>query len=575
MTVIHGKSACTGIAFGKIRYFLRNAFQVEKHAVSDPEAEVKRFEAARGQAVAELAMLYAKATKEVGEENSLLFQIHQMMLEDLDYCESVTGIIREEKANAEYAVNETAKRFAEMFSNMDDEYMRGRAADVQDVSRRVLGILTGTTAGGFQSDEPVIIAADDLAPSETVQLDKKKILAFVTAGGSESSHTAILARTMGIPAIIGVGEALNEGWDGREAAVDGSTGEVYLEPDEDTVSRLRLKEKKDQEYRELLEQYRGKETVTRSGQRVLLYANIGSVMEAQAALDNGAEGIGLFRTEFLFMDRPSMPDEEEQYEAYAAVSRIMQGREVIIRTLDVGGDKEVSYLKMGAEQNPFLGWRAIRYCLEETDLYKTQLRALLRAGAQYRNIKIMLPLVTGVQEVRAAKALLEECKQELKAANLAYDPDVQVGVMIETPAAALTADLLAKEAAFFSIGTNDLTQYTIAVDRGNAKVEKLYTALHPAVLRSIRNVIQAGRQAGIPVGMCGESAAEPELDCSLEGLRDEVLLSLEGRDGQRVLATRKTISEWSGEQAAQLTEQAMALATPDEVGAYLHGQVKA
>ena len=399
MTVIHGKSACTGIAFGKIRYFLRNAFQVEKHAVSDPEAEVKRFEAARGQAVAELAMLYAKATKEVGEENSLLFQIHQMMLEDLDYCESVTGIIREEKANAEYAVNETAKRFAEMFSNMDDEYMRGRAADVQDVSRRVLGILTGTTAGGFQSDEPVIIAADDLAPSETVQLDKKKILAFVTAGGSESSHTAILARTMGIPAIIGVGEALNEGWDGREAAVDGSTGEVYLEPDEDTVSRLRLKEKKDQEYRELLEQYRGKETVTRSGQRVLLYANIGSPEDMEAVLANDAEGIGLFRSEFLYLESQDYPTEEEQFQAYKTVAEKMNGKRVVIRTLDIGADKQAAYFHLPKEENPAMGMRAIRLCLTRPEIFHTQLRALYRASA-YGKIAILFPMITSVQEVR-------------------------------------------------------------------------------------------------------------------------------------------------------------------------------
>ncbi len=510
MTVIHGKSACTGIAFGKIRYFLRNAFQVEKHAVSDPEAEVKRFEAARGQAVAELAMLYAKATKEVGEENSLLFQIHQMMLEDLDYCESVTGIIREEKANAEYAVNETAKRFAEMFSNMDDEYMRGRAADVQDVSRRVLGILTGTTAGGVQSDEPVIIAADDLAPSETVQLDKKKILAFVTAGGSESSHTAILARTMGIPAIIGVGEALNEGWDGREAAVDGSTGEVYLEPDEDTVSRLRLKEKKDQEYRELLEQYRGKETVTRSGQRVLLYANIGSPEDMEAVLANDAEGIGLFRSEFLYLESQDYPTEEEQFQAYKTVAEKMNGKRVVIRTLDIGADKQAAYFHLPKEENPAMGMRAIRLCLTRPEIFHTQLRALYRASA-YGKIAILFPMITSIQEVRRIQKAVSEVKEELSRERIPFDPAVELGLMIETPAAAVISDRLAPLVDFFSVGTNDLTQYTLAVDRQNEQAAEFCDKHHEAVLRLIEFAAKSAHEAGIWIGICGELGADPEL----------------------------------------------------------------
>lgn len=510
MTVIHGKSACTGIAFGKIRYFLRNAFQVEKHAVSDPEAEVKRFEAARGQAVAELAMLYAKVTKEVGEENSLLFQIHQMMLEDLDYCESITGIIREEKANAEYAVNETAKRFAEMFSNMDDKYMRGRAADVQDVSRRVLGILTGTTAGGVQSDEPVIIAADDLAPSETVQLDKKKILAFVTAGGSESSHTAILARTMGIPAIIGVGEALNEGWDGREAAVDGSTGEVYLEPDEDTVSRLRLKEKKDQEYRELLEQYRGKETVTRSGQRVLLYANIGSPEDMEAVLANDAEGIGLFRSEFLYLESQDYPTEEEQFQAYKTVAEKMNGKRVVIRTLDIGADKQAAYFHLPKEENPAMGMRAIRLCLTRPEIFHTQLRALYRASA-YGKIAILFPMITSVQEVRRIQKAVSEVKEELSRERIPFDPAVELGLMIETPAAAVISDRLAPRVDFFSVGTNDLTQYTLAVDRQNEQAAEFCDKHHEAVLRLIEFAAKSAHEAGIWIGICGELGADPEL----------------------------------------------------------------
>ena len=510
MTVFRGKGVSKGIVFGKIHYIRRGSPAVEKHTVPDSEAEIKRFEAARGRAVAELAVLYTKATKEVGEENSLLFQIHQMMLEDLDYCESITGIIREEKANAEYAVSETARRFAEMFSSMDDEYMRGRAADVRDVSQRVLSILTGTPVGGIQSDVPVIVAADDLAPSETVQLDKKKILAFVTAGGSESSHTAILARTMGIPAIIGMGDALGEDWDGRAAVVDGSTGELYLEPDEDTSSRFRLKEQKDRESRELLEQYRGRETITKSGQRVLLYANIGSLDDMDAVLANDAEGIGLFRSEFLYLESRDYPTEEEQFLAYKAVAEKMEGKRVIIRTLDIGADKQADYFQLPKEENPAMGMRAIRLCLTRPEVFRTQLRALYRASA-YGKIAILFPMITSVSEVREIKKIAADVRDELTKRHIPFDPAVELGIMIETPAAAVISDQLAPLVDFFSVGTNDLTQYTLAVDRQNEQAAQFCDRQHEAILRLIDYAAKSAHEAGIWIGICGELGAAPEL----------------------------------------------------------------
>ena len=569
--MLKGVGASAGIGIGKVICIREQSLDYSQVICQGKDKEKERLKAA-AETFCEVTQKMAEDIRErVGQKESEILTGQVMMLQDPFMMGQMEDAINSGSC-AEAAVDSVCQMYIEMFSNVEDELMKQRATDIGDIRTRMLRLLLGIESVDVSAvPKGTVLAARDLTPSMTVGLKRENISAIVTEIGGKTSHSAILARALEIPAVLGIAGALEQLQDGQTAIVDGGKGEVLISPDTETLYQYTKLQEEQLRQKAMLSIYRDKPTVDADGRQYQLYANIGSVMEAQAALDNGAEGIGLFRTEFLFMDRPSMPDEEEQYEAYAAVSRIMQGREVIIRTLDVGGDKEVSYLKMGAEQNPFLGWRAIRYCLEETDLYKTQLRALLRAGAQYRNIKIMLPLVTGVQEVRAAKALLEECKQELKAANLDYDPDIQVGVMIETPAAALTADLLAKEAAFFSIGTNDLTQYTIAVDRGNAKVEKLYTALHPAVLRSIRNVIQAGRQAGIPVGMCGESAADPALiPLLLHFGLDEFSVS-----ASSVLATRKTISEWSGEQAAQLTEQAMALATPDEVGTYLHGQVKA
>ena len=502
----------------------------------------------------------------VGQKESEILSGQVMMLSDPFMVSQMEDAIQSGSC-AEAAVDTVCQMYIEMFSNVEDELMKQRATDIEDIKTRMLRLLLGVESVDMASlPKGTVLAAKDLTPSMTVGLQKENVSAIITEVGGKTSHSAILARALEIPAVLGIPDALQQLTDGQTAIVDGATGQVLTEPDAETLYHYTKLQEEQLRQKAMLSIYRDKPTTDASGRSYQLYANIGSVMEAQAALENGAEGIGLFRTEFLFMDRPAMPDEEEQLEAYSSVSHLMKGKEVIIRTLDVGGDKEVSYLKMGSEQNPFLGWRAIRYCLSEQPLFKTQLRALLRAGAQERNIKIMLPLVTGVQEIRAARSLLEECKQELSREGLEYDPKIALGVMIETPAAALTADLMAKEADFFSIGTNDLTQYTIAVDRGNAKVEQLYTTLHPAVLRSIRGIIHAAKQAKIPVGMCGESAADPLLIPLLMqfGL-DEFSVS-----ASSVLKTRKTISEWNREQVEQVAEQAMQLSTPQELDEYLH-----
>ncbi len=407
-------------------------------------------------------------------------------------------------------MNETAQKFADMFASMDDEYMRGRAADVRDVSRRVLSILTGVPAGGIESDGPVIVAADDLAPSETVQLDKSKVLAFVTAGGSASSHTAILARTMGIPAVIGVGGALTEELDGREAAVDGFTGEVYLDPDEDTRGHLQVKARKDAEYRQLLSQYRGKETRTKDGQQLLLYANIGSPDDMEAVLNNDAEGVGLFRSEFLYLESEDYPTEERQFQAYKEVAEKMEGRRVVIRTLDIGADKQAAYFRLPPEDNPAMGMRAIRICLTRPEIFKTQLRALYRASA-YGKIAIMFPLITSVRELREIRKLAADVRAELSVKNIPFNPDTELGIMIETPAAAVISDQLAKMVDFFSVGTNDLTQYTLAADRQNESVAEFADPHHEAILRLIEYSAKSAHEAGIWIGICGELAADQEL----------------------------------------------------------------
>ena len=472
---------------------------------------------------------------------------------------------------AEAAVDQVCTTYAEMFAGVDDELMRQRATDVRDIRARMLSILLGVGAVDVSAlPEGSVLVAHDLTPSMTVGLKKENVAAILTEVGGRTSHSAILARAMELPAVLGVAKALEQVKDGESVIVDGTEGTVIVAPDQLTRADYLGRQEALRAEKERLEVYRGKETVDAEGRRFGLYANIGSPAEAAAAAEAGAEGIGLFRTEFLFMDRTSLPSEVEQYEAYLAVSRAMAGKEVIIRTLDVGGDKAIDYLGMEKEENPFLGHRAIRYCLDRPDLYKVQLRALLRAGAEGRNIKIMLPLVTSLEEVRTARGLLEKCKAELESEGLPYDKDMALGVMVETPAAALIADLLAQECDFFSIGTNDLTQYTMAVDRGNAKVEKLYTTFHPAVLRSIRSVIAAGRAAGIPVGMCGEAAADPRLIPLLLSWG----LSEFSVSASAVLATRAQIHRWRAEEARQVAQEAMGLSTAAGVEGYLSSAVK-
>lgn len=563
--MLKGVGASSGIGIGTIVCIREESLDYSK-VVFQGEAEEK----AR---LKEAVDTFCKVTQEmaedirqrVGEKESEILSGQIMMLSD----PFMTGQMEEMIASgscAEAALDSVCQMYIEMFSNVDDELMRQRATDIRDIRTRMLRLLLGISSVDIASvPAGTVLAAKDLTPSMTVGLKKENISAILTEIGGKTSHSAILARALEIPAVLGIPQVLDQVSDGQQAIVDGESGEVILSPDEDTLKRYTAQWKEQQEQKAMLSVYRDRKTQDADGRNYELYSNIGSVAEAQIALENGAEGIGLFRTEFLFMDRTAMPTEQEQYEAYKAVSDIMQGKEVIIRTLDVGGDKEISYLKMESEQNPFLGWRAIRYCLEESDLFKVQLRALLRAGAEHKNIKIMLPLVTGVQEIRAAKQLLEECKQELAVQGIAYDDNIQVGIMIETPAAALIADLLAKEAAFFSIGTNDLTQYTLAVDRGNAKVENLYTTLHPAVLRSIRSIIRAAKEAKIPVGMCGEAAADPALiPLLLEFGLDEMSVS-----ASSILKTRKIVSQWSQKETAEVEQKAMQLDEPQAVGEYL------
>lgn len=563
--MLKGVGASSGIGIGTIVCIREESLDYSK-VVFQGEAEEK----AR---LKEAVDTFCKVTQEmaedirqrVGEKESEILSGQIMMLSD----PFMTGQMEEMIASgscAEAALDSVCQMHIEMFSNVDDELMRQRATDIRDIRTRMLRLLLGISSVDIASvPAGTVLAAKDLTPSMTVGLKKENISAILTEIGGKTSHSAILARALEIPAVLGIPQVLDQVSDGQQAIVDGESGEVILSPDEDTLKRYTAQWKEQQEQKAMLSVYRDRKTQDADGRIYELYSNIGSVAEAQIALENGAEGIGLFRTEFLFMDRTAMPTEQEQYEAYKAVSDIMQGKEVIIRTLDVGGDKEISYLKMESEQNPFLGWRAIRYCLEESDLFKVQLRALLRAGAEHKNIKIMLPLVTGVQEILAAKQLLEECKQELAAQGIAYDDNIQVGIMIETPAAALIADLLAKEAAFFSIGTNDLTQYTLAVDRGNAKVENLYTTLHPAVLRSIRSIIRAAKEAKIPVGMCGEAAADPALiPLLLEFGLDEMSVS-----ASSILKTRKIVSQWSQKETAEVEQKAMQLDEPQAVEEYL------
>lgn len=502
-----GKSIYRGIAIGPIYYFEDKTQQVTKHEIQDTEQEINRFEQARKEAVRQLLQLQEKALAEVGEENAMIFEVHAMMLDDDDYLESVHSIIQDEMLNAEYAVFTTGENFAKIFSEMDNDYMRARAADFRDISKRLVAVLEGDDGGFKEMKEPCIVAAMDLAPSETVQLDKSKLLAFATKLGSTNSHTAILARTMGIPALIGV--ELKKEWNGRMAVVDGYKGVITIDPSPEYLEEMKAKQQADIEKKEMLQSLKGQPDVTADGKAVKLYANIGNVTDIPQVLENDANGIGLFRSEFLYLASDHFPTEDEQFEAYKAVAEALNGKQVIIRTLDIGADKQVDYFGLDKEENPALGYRAIRICLKQKDIFKTQLRAIFRASA-YGNIAIMYPMIISVGEVHQIKAIVEEVKRELYEEGIAYEQVVQ-GVMIETPAAVMISDELAKEVDFFSIGTNDLTQYTLAIDRQNAKLDDFYDAHHPAVLKMIETVVKNAHAAGIWAGICGELGADMTL----------------------------------------------------------------
>ncbi len=510
MVTIQGKGVSTGVAIGPLYFYRRVSGNIRRYTVEDTEAEWRRFKEAQGTAIEQLGALAEKAREEAGDDAALLFETHQMMAEDLDFEEAIQDLIKEQALNAEAAVTDTSVQFAEMFANMDDEYMQARAADVKDVSRRILSILQGAQEGGIDSPVPVILAADDLAPSETVQLDKSKILGFVTAGGSSSSHTAILARTMGIPAIIGVGDALKPEMEGREVILDGGTGEVVVEADA-LVRDAMLKKREEQlELKRLLESLKGQENVTLDGQKVKVYCNIGSPDDIAAVKNNDGGGVGLFRSEFLYLKCDDYPDEETQFQAYREALSAMEGKMVIIRTLDIGADKQIEYFHLDKEENPAMGMRALRICLTRPEIFRTQLRALYRASA-YGKLGIMFPMVTSLWEVQECKRACQAVVQELKDEGIPYDQDVQIGIMVETPAAVTMSDQLARYVDFFSIGTNDLTQYTLACDRQSSVLGKFFDPHHPAVLRAIKTVTDNAHRYGKWVGICGELAADLEM----------------------------------------------------------------
>lgn len=538
MEIIQGKAIFGGIAIGPISFFAKEQKQVKRTKVEDTEAEIARYEAALATAIEQLGALYEKALKEVGESEAQIFEVHQMMLEDDDYNDSVKNIITSQGLNAEYAVATTGDNFSTMFAAMDDEYFQARAVDVKDISERIINILMGIGEATV-SDEPSIIVAEDLAPSETVQMDKSKLLGFVTRLGSSNSHTAILARTMNIPALIQVD--IKEEWNGKQAIIDGFSGKFIIEPEADVLEEYQKKQAEQQERRRLLAEQKGKPTVTKNGKAIKLFANIGSVSDLQSVMENDAAGIGLFRSEFLYLESDTYPTEEEQFKAYKMVAETMAGKKVIIRTLDIGADKQVDYFELDKEENPAMGLRAIRICLTRPEIFKTQLRALLRASA-FGNIAVMYPMIISVEEVRKIKVIMEEVKAELDEAGIPYG-NVEQGIMIETPAAVILSDLLAKEVDFFSIGTNDLTQYTLAIDRQNVKLDEFYNPHHEAVLRMIQMVVENAHKAGIWAGICGELGADLELtDRFMEMGVDELSVS-----PTFIYPVRQKIREYDGE----------------------------
>ena len=544
MITIQGKGVSTGVGIGPLYFFQRQTSEIPRYTVADTDAEWHRFKGAQTGAIEQLGDLAEKARAEAGDEAAMLFETHQMMVEDLDYEEAIEQRITEEKLNAEAAIADTAEQFAAMFEAMDDTYMQARAADVKDVSRRLLDILAGNVAGGIASDEPVVLAADDLAPSETVQLDKSKILGFITAGGSGSSHTAILARTMGIPAIVGVGGALKPEYAGRQVILDGATGNVVIDPDDMTRDKLMKKREEQLRLQRLLETLKGQPNVTKDGKSIRIYCNIGSPEDVHAVQVNDGGGIGLFRSEFLYLNCEDYPTEDQQFQAYKQVLADMDGKEVIIRTLDIGADKQIGYFNLPQEENPAMGMRALRICLTRPEVFRTQLRALYRASA-FGKLRIMFPMVTNIWEVREAKRMCEEVKRNLKQEGIPYGEDVEIGIMIETPAAVILSDRLAKEVDFFSVGTNDLTQYTLACDRQNNDLGRFFDPHHPAVLRMLKMVADNAHKNGIWVGICGELGADLTLTETFLAIGiDELSVSpravLPLRNAVRMTDTRKS-----------------------------------
>ena len=537
MVVCQGKSVLKGIAIGKIYLYEKQEYVLEQKQVADAEAEVARFEAAKETAIGQLDDLYEKALAEAGEEQAMIFDVHKMMLDDGDYLDAITGLIRSEKVNAEYAVHTTGEQFAAVFASMDDEYMKARSADVKDISGRVIRILAGIGDGSIASEEPVILLADDLTPSETVSLDKSKILAFVTRNGSANSHTAILARSMNIPALVQTDVELLKEYHGIDAVVDGLDGKLYLDPEETVLAELVQKKEACGRERAELEKLIGLDNVTRDGRKINVYANIGSPEDVDKVLLNDAGGIGLFRSEFLYLGREDYPSEEEQFEIYKEVLSRMEGKKVIIRTLDIGADKQVDYFELPKEENPAMGYRAIRICLDRIDVFKTQLRAIYRASV-YGTAAIMFPMIISVKEILRIKEIVEEVKAELTAAGIEIAP-VELGIMVETPAAVMISEELAKEVSFFSIGTNDLTQYTLAIDRQNQSLDTIYDSHHPAVLRMIQMTIENGHKGGAWVGICGELGADTTLTKTFVDMGiDELSVS-----PTYVLGLRKAIRE--------------------------------
>ena len=552
MKTYYGKSVFNGIAIGKISIYQKGEQQVKRVKVDNTENEKKRYYAAVEQATKELQALYDKAVKEVGEANAAIFEIHQMMLQDDDYKESVENIVDSQQVNAEYAVATTGDNFSQMFAAMDDEYMRGRAADVKDISERLLNILSGKAKTGMDTDEPVIVLADDLAPSETVQMNKELVLSFVTVHGSVNSHTAILARTMSIPALIGTDIPLDDTVNGKLAIVDGSKGVIYVEPDESTLSEMQEKQKEELEQKALLQTLKGKPNVTLDGKEIKLYANIGNIKDLATVIQNDAGGIGLFRSEFLYLEKDNYPTEEEQFKAYKEAVEGMDGKQVVVRTMDIGGDKDLPYLPLPEEENPFLGYRAIRISLDRQDIFRTQLRALLRAS-HYGRLAIMFPMIATVKEFKDAKAIFEEEKAKLVKEGIPVSDDIEVGMMMEIPAAAMIADKLAKYADFFSIGTNDLIQYSMAADRGNERVSYLYQPYNPSILRLIKNIIDASHKEGKWTGMCGEMAGDQVAVPLLLGLGlDEFSMS-----ATSILKTRSLLKKLDSVKMQELAQKAV------------------